>query len=100
MQSKLRDIQEIVHPGFNCDQAIEIRQTDAYFLKYMVENGIRKCPNANCGMPVVKVDGCNKVLCTRCGKSMCFKCPPELMIAYNTPQEAYDHLNAKHGGYW
>jgi hypothetical protein len=24
-------------------------------------------------------------LCTRCGKSMCFKCPPEKMIPYDTP---------------
>ena len=100
MQSNNKYIQEINHPGYTCDQAIEIRQTDAYFLKYMAENNIRKCPNASCGMPVFKFDGCNKVQCTRCTKCMCFKCPPEQMIAYETPNDAYEHLNQKHGGYW
>ncbi len=77
-----------------------VRQSDEYFKKYMIENGVRQCPNVDCKMPVVKIDGCNKVLCTRCNKSMCFKCTPEQMIAYNTTSEAYDHLNQVHGGYY
>jgi hypothetical protein len=66
----------------------------------MAENNIRKCPNTTCGMPVFKFDGCNKVQCTRCTKCMCFKCPPDQMIAYETPNDAYEHLNKVHGGYW
>jgi hypothetical protein len=51
-------------------------------------------------MPIVRTDGCFRVTCSRCNKSMCFKCDPNKMIAYETSTECYNHLNTAHGGYW
>ncbi len=51
-------------------------------------------------MPIQRTDGCFWVTCSRCNKSMCFKCEPAKMIAYNDYNECYKHLNDVHGGYW
>jgi hypothetical protein len=92
-------MQEPAHFGIRCEDVMEIRQSDGFFRKYMAENGARFCPNPSCKMPVIKISGCNKVLCTRCNKSMCFKCPPEDMIPYDDPSACYAHLDEVHGGY-
>ena len=64
----------------------------------MNQIGGRVCANKSCKAPIVRIDGCFKVQCTRCKKCMCFKCPEQAMEAYNTPTEAYEHLDKKHGG--
>jgi hypothetical protein len=87
-----------LHPGLTCQEARE--GVDALFKKYMEENGVRICPNKDCRMPIVRVDGCFKVLCRRCNTSMCFKCPADKMIAYSNPNECYKHLDVEHGGYF
>jgi len=66
----------------------------------MKEHGGRFCPNPACKMPVVKIDGCDKVHCTRCDMSMCFKCPPDNMKYYEDEQDCYNHLDEVHGGYY
>ena len=73
---------------------------DALFKKYMEENGVRQCPNEKCKIPVIRIDGCYRVTCTRCGKSMCFKCEPDKMIAYDNYTDCYNHLSKVHGGYF
>ena len=51
-------------------------------------------------MPIMRLDGCFRVTCSRCNKSMCFKCPGDKMIAYDDYNLCYAHLNEVHGGYW
>ena len=51
-------------------------------------------------MPIMRLDGCFRVTCSRCNKSMCFKCDPDKMIAYDDYNDCYKHLNDVHGGYW
>lgn len=87
-----------LHEGLTCDEAKD--NVDALFKKYMEENDVRICPNTNCKMPIVRTDGCFRVTCSRCNKSMCFKCPADKMIAYDDYNECYKHLNDAHGGYW
>ena len=60
------------HPGLTCKQAAE--GGSQLFEKYLKENNIRRCPNQACKMPIQRLDGCYRVTCTKCGKSMCFKC--------------------------
>lgn len=86
------------HPGMTCQQAKE--GGDEAFKKYMKENGIRQCPNEKCKIPVIRIDGCYRVTCSRCNKSMCFKCEADKMIAYDNYNDCYKHLNDVHGGYW
>ena len=62
----------------------------------MMEHG----GNPACRMPVVKIDGCDRVTCSRCDISMCFKCPPDKMTPYEDAQDCYDHLDEVHGGYF
>lgn len=64
----------------------------------MEQNDIRICPNPNCKLPIQKNGGCNRVTCSKCGKSMCWK--NKCMLLFNTANECYAHLNAVHGGYF
>jgi len=59
---------------------------DILLKDYIQHFGVRRCANPKCKVLVEKISGCNKVQCTRCSKCMCFKCPPEDMIPYDTPQ--------------
>ena len=86
------------HPGLTCQQAKE--GGNALFEKYMKENNIRKCPNKSCSMPIFRIDGCYRVTCSRCGKSMCFKCDPDKMTVYDNYNDCYRHLSEVHGSYW
>ncbi|ORY75997.1 hypothetical protein BCR35DRAFT_267719 [Leucosporidium creatinivorum] len=40
----------------------------------MSEALIRRCPNAKCGEPYVKEDGCNKITCPSCRAVSCYIC--------------------------
>ena len=51
-------------------------------------------------MPIQRLDGCYRVTCTRCGKSMCFKCDPDKMTVYDNYNDCYKHLSEVHGSYW
>ena len=85
------------HPECTCYEAkIGFKEL---LKKFIEENDVRVCPNVRCKMLMQKISGCNKVLCCRCMKSVCWKCPKEKMLYYNTPRECYEHLNAVHGGY-
>lgn len=79
------------HPGITCAEAK--LGSDELFLKYMKDNGVRTCPNKLCKIPVDRIDGCYRVTCSRCNKSMCFKCPADKMIAYDDYNLCYAHLN-------
>jgi hypothetical protein len=98
LQGMYVSIQLRYHPGLTCEQAKE--GGDELFKKYMKENAIRQCPNKACKIPVDRIDGCYRVTCSRCNKSMCFKCEPDKMIAYDDYNLCYQHLNDVHGGYW
>lgn len=74
------DCKQRYHPDLTCEQAK--LGSDRLFKKYMQQNGVRTCPNKACKMPIIRTDGCFRVTCSRCNKSMCFKCEPKKMIAY------------------
>jgi len=57
--------------------------------------GSRRCPG--CQTVVIKSGGCNRVTCTRCGKSFCYVC---CAGPFNTPNECYKHLGEVHHGNW
>lgn len=60
---------------------------NALFLKYMKENGVRKCPK--CGAFVVRVEGCYRVECIHCHHHLCFKCPEDKMLFYDNYNDCY-----------
>ena len=87
------------HPGMSCEE--NRYGSDRLFKDYMGQIGGRICANKSCRAPIVRIDGCFKVQCSRCKKSMCFKCSQQEMVAYDTCQQAYEHLDKKHGGcFW
>eukprot|EP01016_Furgasonia_blochmanni_P015784 TRINITY_DN18792_c0_g1_i1.p1 TRINITY_DN18792_c0_g1~~TRINITY_DN18792_c0_g1_i1.p1 ORF type:complete len:114 (+),score=20.04 TRINITY_DN18792_c0_g1_i1:64-405(+) len=81
------------HPGYTCEEFVQ--DTDKEFDVYATTNGVRKCPNHKCKANLMKVDGCNKVLCSLCKHAVCWKC----MEYFATPTDCYNHLNKVHGGY-
>lgn len=60
------------HPGMTCEEARY--GSDRLLDEYLQKNSGRKCANKKCNAIIVRISGCYKVTCTRCGKSMCFKC--------------------------
>lgn len=84
------ECKSLYHPGMSCEEARY--GSERLFKDYMMQSGGRICANKKCRSPIVRVDGCFKVQCTRCMKCMCFKCPEKSMVAYDTPQETYAHL--------
>lgn len=55
----------------------------------------KKCPNINCQITIIKDGGCNHINCTACKKHFCWICAD---VAYDTPEETYNHLYKTHGG--
>lgn len=53
----------------------------------MSEALVRKCPH--CSKPYIKLDGCNKMRCSACGKLSCFVC--------RQPIADYDHFDRRAG---
>ena len=51
----------------------------------MLKSGGRKCANKKCKAPIIRISGCYKVQCAKCKACMCFKCPPQSMVPYQTP---------------
>lgn len=82
VQSNYFYIELRYHPDLNCEDAK--MGVDALFEKYIKLNNVRRCANKKCNVPVVRNGGCYRILCSRCGKSMCFKCDPDKMIPYDT----------------
>jgi ariadne-1 len=66
------------------------------FKRFLMTSDARRCPNKKCSAIIQKNGGCNKVLCSMCKMSICWKC----MKYFQQQHEAYDHLNDKHGGYF
>ena len=78
------------HPGMTCHEARY--GSDRLFNEYMSNIGGRVCANKACKAPIERISGCFKVQCSRCKKCMCFKCPANSMVAYDTPEQTYNHL--------
>ena len=47
---------------------------------------IRRCPRKNCGIPIIKADGCNKIQCTQCKCYICDVCGKDIT------KEGYNHF--------
>jgi len=58
------------------------------------ESNRRFCPTINCHVPVEKSEGCNHMICEKCGVHFCWLC--ESFIATRT-DEIYKHIEKTHG---
>ncbi|CAD8152835.1 unnamed protein product [Paramecium octaurelia] len=68
---------------------------------YMKKNDVRRCPH--CKILIQRIDGCYRVTCTGCKKSICWKNKADgtpCMALFETSSECYSHLTKEHGGYW
>lgn len=88
------------HNGQKCDQYQEhkvlVQNSDRFMEKYIQENDVRKCPG--CNMLIEKIDGCNRVTCGTCQKSICWF--TGCMQIFNTSTECYSHMQQAHANYW
>lgn len=67
----------------------------------MKKNDVRRCPH--CKILIQRIDGCYRVTCTGCKKSICWKNKADgtpCMALFETSSECYSHLTKEHGGYW
>lgn len=66
------------HTPFSCDEAKERRSKEnRLHARHMVEEAmtsalVRSCNK--CNTPFVKIEGCNKMTCNRCGNKQCYAC--------------------------
>ncbi|CAK71003.1 unnamed protein product (macronuclear) [Paramecium tetraurelia] len=87
------------HPGLTCEE--NKLGDQGLLLKLMKEQDIRKCPS--CQALIQRIDGCYRVTCSVCNKSICWKDNKKgvpCMQVFKTASECYDHLSKYHGGYW
>ena len=54
----------------------------------------KTCPK--CSAPIEKTGGCQHVACTQCDSHICWHC----LELFPTSTDCYDHLNARHGGFF
>lgn len=47
--------------------------------------GAKQCPNAACGAMIIRGDGCNSVVCSRCGTVWCWLCGASLPAGVEMP---------------
>ncbi|KAL4480834.1 hypothetical protein ABPG72_001703 [Tetrahymena utriculariae] len=81
------------HFGMTCTV---YQETEAKNIEFLIKEGARKCPN--CGVYIIRIDGCYRVECRRCNQHICWK--DNCMKFFATSSECYNHLDEKHGGYW
>ncbi|KKY14335.1 putative ring finger [Phaeomoniella chlamydospora] len=82
----------LTHIPKSCDEAKKDRGTE---LRHDVEEAmsdalIRKCPNSQCKMPIIKEYGCNKMICTNCRNIMCYVCGKGIT---HEPGGGYNHFH-------
>ncbi|CAB9499155.1 expressed unknown protein [Seminavis robusta] len=49
-------------------------EPDEFFQTWLEENGAVKCPTRQCGIWIIKPEGCDRVYCTWCKRRFCFVC--------------------------
>ncbi|EAR87659.1 RNA recognition motif protein (macronuclear) [Tetrahymena thermophila SB210] len=81
------------HFGMTCTV---YQETEAKNIEFLIKEGARKCPN--CGVYIIRIDGCYRVECRRCNQHICWK--DNCMKFFATSSECYNHLDENHGGYW
>ncbi|KAJ3427297.1 e3 ubiquitin-protein ligase [Anaeramoeba flamelloides] len=79
------------HKGKTCEEAKEKKGTD--FRTYIEEEMIRALLSTcnKCGQNYFKTKGCNKIVCSFCGESMCYLCQKSIN------KEKYKHFSNKAG---
>ena len=75
-----RSCKQISHIPKSCE---EYRKEQGIEERHIVEEEmtnalLRRCPKKSCGVPIVKTDGCNKVICTQCGCYICDVCGKDI----------------------
>ncbi|RUS84810.1 hypothetical protein EGW08_007425 [Elysia chlorotica] len=82
------------HDGLTCRQASRSERDNLSLQEWMKHNASRckSCPG--CGIPVEKIEGCNKMHC-KCGAYFCWLCLDKFL----DEQRCYAHLAKVHGGF-
>ncbi|KAL1735070.1 hypothetical protein EV714DRAFT_201568 [Schizophyllum commune] len=82
-----RNCKKLDHLPKTCQEMEEDKKLDSQHLveEAMSKALVRNCPNAQCGKPFIKDDGCNKIVCTNCRTLSCYIC--RKVIA------GYEHFN-------
>ena len=88
-----RSCKQISHIPKSCaehrkEQGIEERHIVE---EEMTKALLRRCPKASCGVPIIKADGCNKIICTKCGCYICDVCGNDIT------KEGYAHFRGGGG---
>ncbi|EGR29102.1 ibr domain protein [Ichthyophthirius multifiliis] len=81
------------HFDMTCTQ---YQETEAQNIQYLIKEGARKC--TNCGVFIIRIDGCYRVECKRCQMHICWK--DNCMKFFKDANSCYVHLDENHQGYW
>lgn len=83
------------HDGFTCEEMKEIREDSSGIKIWLSKDPKNRklCPE--CGLPIEKTGGCNKMECSKCKRHICWLC----LKHYSSMRECYAHLGRVHGGY-
>ncbi|KGY15983.1 hypothetical protein PABG_11235 [Paracoccidioides brasiliensis Pb03] len=76
------------HIPMSCKEARDKRlPARAKIEEAMSDALIRTCPNPKCQVKMVKENGCNKMVCVKCGWMMCYACRKKIN------KDGYGHFN-------
>ncbi|EEH47329.2 uncharacterized protein PADG_03427 [Paracoccidioides brasiliensis Pb18] len=76
------------HIPMSCKEARDKRlPARAKIEEAMSDALIRTCPNPKCQVKMVKENGCNKMVCVKCGWVMCYACRKKIN------KDGYGHFN-------
>ncbi|EEH42015.2 hypothetical protein PAAG_03936 [Paracoccidioides lutzii Pb01] len=76
------------HIPMSCKEACNKRlPARAKIEEAMSDALIRTCPNPKCQVKMVKENGCNKMVCVKCGWVMCYACKKKIN------KDGYGHFN-------
>ncbi|KAL5637153.1 hypothetical protein ACGC1H_000964 [Rhizoctonia solani] len=80
------------HSGLTCEQytnATKYKQENHASEEYIAKHA-KRCPNPSCRCPILKIDGCDHMICHRpggCGHEFCWAC----LAGYATIREQGNH---------
>ena len=76
------------HPDETCEQFRDRNDGERQF-ELLIQRGevtVSKC----CRVPVMKIDGCNHMMCPQCRKHFCWNC----LTVFDTADETYRHMGS------
>ena len=82
---------EPYHLPLPCEENVKTSETAAHrkFEERMTKEFVRECKTSN--SEILKIDGCNRVTCTRCRTTMCYVCRQAISSNYEHYFDHHDH---------